>query len=105
MPYGLNEDEDRPKCGRCHRHECELQAAVDARLVYREDGEHERQRRHHDQCSEPGTGALHAERLLAVRETADQEAKAHHAVADDHHRRVNRVARQEGHIVAARDHH
>ena len=105
MPHGLNEDEDRPKCGRCHRHERELRAAVDARLIQRKDREHERKRGHYDQRSEPGAGALHAETLLAVRETADQDAKTHDAVADDHHRRVNRVARQDGHIVAARDHH
>ena len=42
---------------------------------------------------------------LTVSESPYQQAYADHAVADDHGRGVDGIARQRGHIVAARDHH
>jgi hypothetical protein len=106
MAHGLDEDEDRPERNRRYRHERQLRAAVGAPgRARREHREDERERRHHDQRREAGAGPLHAEDLLVVGETADQDAQAHDTVADDHHRGVDRLARQGGHVIAAREHH
>ena len=43
--------------------------------------------------------------MLTVRKTAEQSAYAHDTVADDHHGGVDRVARQDCHIIAACNHH
>ena len=40
-----------------------------------------------------------------MREAAKQQAQPDDAVADDHHRRVDRVARQFRHLAAPGDHH
>ena len=106
MAYGLNKDEDRPERGRSHRHERELRAAVSAgRRAGRKHRQDERERCHHDQRGKPCSGPLDAEGLLTVRKTAQQNAQADDAVADDHHGSVDRVARQDRHVLAAGNHH
>ena len=40
-----------------------------------------------------------------MRNTAEQNAYAYDTVADDHHGSVDRVARQDRHVIAACDHH
>ena len=75
MAHRLDEDENRPQRGRGDRDEYELQRAVGtARRGRRESREHERERRHDDQRSEPRAGSLDAKRLLVVREAAHQDA-------------------------------
>ena len=106
VPRSLDEDEDRPQGKAGRRHEAELGTAVGR--IPRTDGEvrqHERQRGHRDQCGEAGTGALDAEALLPIGEAAHQDADADHAVADDHHRGVDRVAREDGRVGTPRQHH
>ena len=103
---GLHEDEDAPERERGDAGEGELRRRCRrARRAGREARQHERQRRQRDQRGERRGRALEAERLLVVAEAADQQAQADHAVADDHDRREDRVARQRRLVGAAGEHH
>ena len=65
-----------------------------ARRAGGERRQHHRQRGHRHHRRQAGVGAFDAERLLVVPQATHHQAQADHAVADDHHRGVDRVARQ-----------
>jgi len=102
----LNEDEFQPERSRCHRNEHELRIAIGADARRRgEDRQHQREGRHRDQRRKAGVRSLNAKALLAVREPARYDARANHTVADDHHRGVDRVARQNENAGATGEQH
>ncbi len=91
---------------RFDRHKNELRPAQRAAWCGRREGrQHEGERRHDDQRGKTCARPLNAERLLVMRETADEQADPDDAGADDHDRGINRVAWQNGRVVAASEHH
>jgi hypothetical protein len=92
--------------GGAHRDEEKLRFAVGAAGGgRREDRHHERERGHDDECGEASADSFHAEHLLAMFQSAHQDADAGDAVADDHERGIDRVARQHRHVIPAGHHH
>ncbi len=98
MPDGLDIEEHAVEQQGDDADEAKLGRRIDrARRRQRIIGHDQRDRRHHEQDAEIEVGARDLKILLAVPKSADEDAEADQAIADDHHHREHRVARQRRH--------
>ncbi len=106
MAHRLKEHEHQPDRERAGGHEGELRRAV-LRIprAYREHRHDQDERGEGGERRQRGAGALGVELQLAVTQRAEQHAQADHAGADDHDRRVQRVARERGGVRSPGEHH
>ena len=75
--------------------------ALPAALTVKETGAHQHEGAERGECGQARARALDSKTLLDVTEASDQQAQTDHAVADDHHRRVDGVASNRSARLAA----
>ena len=102
VPDGLGIEEHAVQHDRHDADETELGCRIERpRRRQRVVRQHQRDGREHRQHRQIEIGAGDLKVLLAVAQAADQNADADQAVADDHHHREHRIARQRRHRLGA----